>query len=255
MENVTLLNVNESNIDTHPQRCFMKAEDNAVKQRNTWLQEQFKHGLMVKNLYVEGQKQCAGYIEYTPGEHAWRAVHAPDYLFIHCIWMYPNANKERGYGSLLLAECEKDAEKLGKKGVAVVASEGSFMAGKALFEKNGFIVVDQAKPSYSLLIKPKKEEDTPYFTNWEDQLNNCQGVHMLYSDQCPWIVRFMNEVKPVIKQYNLDLTITKITKAEDVQQGPSVYGVFSLIKDGKLLADHYISLRRFENIVKKQILK
>lgn len=28
-----------------------------------------------------------GFIEYLPGEHAWRAVHADGYLFIHCLWV------------------------------------------------------------------------------------------------------------------------------------------------------------------------
>jgi len=36
-----------------------------------------------------------GFIEYIPGEYAWRAVNAPGYMVIHCIW---NVRKNRGNG-------------------------------------------------------------------------------------------------------------------------------------------------------------
>ncbi|MFC2163543.1 YoaP domain-containing protein [Acidobacteriota bacterium] len=41
--------------------------------------------------------------------------------------------------------------------------------------------------------------------------------------------------------------------AEQAQSAPSIYGVFNLIYDGTLLADHYISKTRFKNIIKKKI--
>lgn len=34
---------------------------------------------------------------------------------------------------------------------------------------------------------------------------------------------------------------------------PSIYATFNLINNGKLLADHYISLTRFNNIIKKEL--
>jgi hypothetical protein len=34
---------------------------------------------------------------------------------------------------------------------------------------------------------------------------------------------------------------------------PSGFGVFALVKDGKLLEDHYLSKRRFETIIKKEL--
>ncbi|MCP4751421.1 MAG: hypothetical protein GY866_11040 [Proteobacteria bacterium] len=42
--------------------------------------------------------------------------------------------------------------------------------------------------------------------------------------------------------------------AEDAQKAPSLYGVFNLIYKGKLLADRNISITRFKNIVKKEII-
>ena len=53
-----------------------------------------------KNLYVEGEKKLAGFIEYVPGEYAWRGVNAEGYMFIHCIWIAANKHRKQGLGSL-----------------------------------------------------------------------------------------------------------------------------------------------------------
>jgi hypothetical protein len=49
----------------------------------------------------------------------------------------------------------------------------------------------------------------------------------------------------------LNLKITELKTPKQAQEAPSVYSVFTLIKDGKILADHYISSTRFRNILKK----
>ncbi len=85
------------------------------------------------------------FIEYVPGEHAWRAVDAKDYMFIHCMWTSANKYKSKGYASLLIDECINDAEKQGMSGVAVVTSEGPFMTGKDLFLE-GYSCLGQARP-------------------------------------------------------------------------------------------------------------
>lgn len=75
---------------------------------------------------------------------------------------------------------------------------------------------------------------------------------MVYSRQCPWVARFMEEVKPVLSGYKLEPEIIEFTTAGEAQRAPSLYGVFSLINDGRLLADRNISVTRFRNILKKE---
>ena len=48
-------------------------------------------------------------------------------------------------------------------------------------------------------------------------------------------------------------TFLKLTSPTEAQNAPSGFGTFSLIKDGKLLEDHYLSKKRFENIIKQEI--
>ena len=52
----------------------------------------------------------------------------------------------------------------------------------------------------------------------------------------------------------LELKITILESAEEAQRAPSYYGVFSLIWNGRLLSDHYVSRGRFKNLLEKEIL-
>ena len=83
-----------------------------------------------------GRNRDSCMIEYIPGEYCWRPVEASGYIFIHCIFVgFKRAYKGKGYGSLLLDECLKEAEEENTHGVAVVTRKGAFMAGIDLFVK------------------------------------------------------------------------------------------------------------------------
>jgi hypothetical protein len=55
--------------------------------------------------------------------------------------------------------------------------------------------------------------------------------------------------------YGIEMKVTKLLTPEEARNAPSGFGTFSLIKDGKLLEDHYLSRTRFENILKKELGK
>ena len=253
MPDVTIINIDENNISKYPPKCFLNPKNEGYLIKREWLQKRFSDGLIVKQLYTKDEKKCIGFVEYVPGEYAWRAVDAKGYLFIHCIWISPNKYKDKGYGSLLIEECIKDAEKQGKCGVAVLTSEGPFMAGKGLFLKNGFKSVSSAKPSFELMIKTLKKGPKPKFMSWENQLSKYDGLNIIYSNQCPWVARFINELDEIAQKKDLKLKVTELKNAKEAQNAPSVYASFNLVYDGKLLADHYISKTRFLNIINKEI--
>jgi N-acetylglutamate synthase-like GNAT family acetyltransferase len=247
MAKVTIVDVNPKNIKDYPVKCFMKPDSPAHIAKHKWVMKRFKEGLKVKQIFLNDK--LFGFIECIPGESAWRTVDAKGYMFIHCIWIYPNKNKNKGYASKLIKECEKDAKKAGMSGVAVTASEGPFMADRKLFLKNGFKVVDEEE-SFSLLVKQFKKGTLPKFKDHKKQLAKLKGFQILYSAQCPWVVRCIDECKGIIKKNKIK--VTEYKTAKQAQDAPSVYGgIFNLVKDGELLADHYISSRRFENILKK----
>ena len=251
-ENPIIIDVNEENISQYPPTCFLNPENIGYQIKAKWLKERFPEGLKIKLLYLENDKKCHGFIEYAPGEYAWRAVEAKDYLFIHCIWVSPNKFKNKGYGSLLVDECVKDAEKQGKAGVAVIASEGPFMANKDLFFKKGFREV-QSSGVFTLLVKQLRKAADPKFKDCENQLRSYEGLKIVYSHQCPWVARFMSELGEIVEGKGLKIDVVELKTAEQAQEAPSIYAVFNLVNDGKLLADHYISNTRFLNILNKEL--
>lgn len=246
---VTLTSVNYTELGCP---CFLNPKQEGHQIKLEWLKERLSEGLTIKHLLLENEKKPNGFIEYTHGEYAWRAVDAAEYLFIHCIWMNPNKYKQKGYGSLLLQEAIKDAQKQNKWGVAVVTSDGPHMAAKNLFLKNGFDLVAQ-DDRFELLVKPLRKAALPKFKDWRKQLLQYKGLNVVYSNQCPWVARSIRDLTAIAKEKGLDLKVTELKTAKEAQNAPSIYGTFTLINDGKIFADHYLSTTRFLNILKKEL--
>jgi ribosomal protein S18 acetylase RimI-like enzyme len=248
-----IIDVTPENIKEHPGVvCFINEKNQTHHNKLDWLQERFKEGLRIKLLYLPNQKTPAGFVEYVPGEFAWRAVEAKGYIFIHCIWTNPKKIRNKGLGKALIDEVIKDAKSQNMLGVAVVVSNGSFMAKSDLFFKSGFESTQESKP-YSLLVLNFKKGQLPRFKDFESQLQKYQGLNMIYSKQCPWVTRFIEEVLPVIKEKKLKINIVELKTPADAQNAPSIYSAFNFVYNGKLLSDHYISVTRFLNIVTKEL--
>jgi L-amino acid N-acyltransferase YncA len=220
-----------------------------------WIKKRMSEGLKAKLLNTPDDG-IAGYIEYVPGEHAWRAVNAEGYLFIHCIYMEKRC-KGRGYGTLLIQECMKDAKKAGMHGVAVVTREGTWMAGKELFLKNGFKEVAKELPDFSLLVKKfKKSAPTPSFKGqWDKkQKKFAKGLTIITSGQCPHNLKMVNDITKIARdRYGIEPKIAEYRSYRQAQNAPWPFAVCGVFYDGKLVADHPISGTRFENIMEKYL--
>lgn len=232
--------------------CIKNAHYPGFKLKLEWLKNRQQEGLQLKLLKVNGE--TVGFIEYVPGEYAWRPVEAGGYLFIHCMWVFPNKNLGKGYGSILLSECEKDAKAGGKRGVAVVASKGSWMSSPEIYEKNGFESVEE-KDRFILMTKVFGNFQRPSFLNWEENLNHYQGLNLVYANQCPLFIKSVDEMKATARALGHELKVKVMESPEEIRKAASGYGVYSLIYNGKLLADHYISNTRFKNILTKELQK
>ena len=230
--------------------CYINPKHEHYHHKIDWLKKRFKEGLKIKLLYLEGVKKPVGFIEYVPGEYCWRPVEAKGYMFIHCLWTNGKKYQHQGLGTLLIEDVEKDATDMA--GVAIVTSDKSFMATREIFLKNGYKIVSESGKE-QLIAKQFKEGSFPSINNWESELEKSQGLTIIYSKQCPWVARFIEEVKPILQKEGLTPEIIELRSADEAQKAPSLYGIFNLIYDGKILADRYISTTRFINIVKKEI--
>lgn len=257
-----IIEVTKKNIEEYSPRCFIANDNPGMIKKLEWVQKRFKEGLKLKQIYdtrnqkISGQvetssnsdKKLIGYIEYINGENAFRAVDAKNYLFIHCLWVSPNKYKNKGYASQLLKEVEKD---MGNNlGVATITSDDGFMSSKDLFVKNGYEEIE-TKGKFQLMVKQIKKGQLPKLKNVDKELEKYKGLNIVYSSQCPWVARSINDIVDVIEKTRLNVKVKEMKTAKQAQLAPSIYSTFNLIYDGKLLADRYISTTRFKNILSK----
>ncbi len=246
-----IVRVTPDNFKDHPQAiCFINPGHEYYNKKVEWFREQYKNGLRILILYIKGEKRSVGFIEYVPGAFAWRAVNAKNYMFIHCLWIYGKKYQNQGLGSLLLKEAEKDSGMM--EGVAVVTSDNAFMANKTIFLKNDYSVVSVLGKD-QLLVKQFKKSSLPSFNVNSEVPGKYKNLTIIYSRQCPWVARCIEEMKPILVKEKLNPEIIELKTPQEAQNAPSVYGVFNMILNGKILADRYISITRFMNIIKKEI--
>ncbi|MCP4051181.1 MAG: GNAT family N-acetyltransferase [bacterium] len=249
--NYSIVEVNADNLSDYPYViCFINPKHEFFSLKINWLKQRFAEGLKIKLLFLEGEKRPFGFIEYIPGENAWRAVDCKKYMFIHCLWTNGKKYQHQGLGKVLLEEAEKDAQS--RNGVAVITSDKAFMAKQDFFIKNGYKVVEKCGKE-QLLVKTFSEKLLPKLNRNNDLLVKYQELTIIYSKQCPWVARFMEEIKPVFVEKKLNPNIIEITTAKEAQNAPGIYSVFNLIYKGEILADRYISTTRFLNILNKKI--
>ncbi|MEL7119540.1 MAG: GNAT family N-acetyltransferase [Bacteroidota bacterium] len=232
--------------------CIKDKKRDGFKDKLQWFKKRYKEGMKIKILKNDEDKML-GFIEYVPAKYAWRPIDADNYLFIHCIYIYSKKERSKGYGAMLIQEAEKDAKEKDMDGLCVMTSTGGWLANKTLFEKNGFTQIE-AKDRFELLVRTWNDNSNlPRLLDWHSQQKKYNGWHLSYADQCPWNEKSATAILNVAMDYGINLEITKIKTVEEAKMAPSGFGVFNLLRDGKLIEDHYISHTRFRNILKKEL--
>jgi L-amino acid N-acyltransferase YncA len=221
------------------------------RRKAEWLKERYAEGLRFQVLRSR-KFGDVGMIEYAPGNRAWRPVKAAGYLVIHCL-IVNFKHKGKGFGTLLLDSCLRDAKKSKCRGVAVVTSSDSFMAGSDLFIKAGFVSVDRIPP-YELLVKKlKKTAPDPRFVVDRERLlkRYRKGLTILAADQCPMVPKCVADIAEVSRTLGLKPKVVRVGSAEASRELPTPYGMFSILYDGKLIAERPISATRFMSIMRR----
>jgi GNAT superfamily N-acetyltransferase len=256
MSEVKIVDINLNNVTGFGLCGYKNVKQEGYKRKTDWLKKRFKQGMKVKIL-DSPEDGAVGMIEYVPGEYAWRPVEASGYIFIHCIFVVFKKLKGKGYGSALVEECLKDAKSRKMHGVAVVTRKGTWMAGKELFVKLGFEVVDTAPPDFELLAKKfKKSAPSPRFKgDWDRRLHKySKGLTIIRSDQCPYVAKSTSEILETAEYtYGIKPKVIDLKDSKQAQNAPSPFGIFNILLNGKLVADHPISNTRFINIMKKEL--
>lgn len=248
-EHIEIVSVDAASVEEYGFFCYKsKPKSVGYQQKLDWLRQRFAEGMRIKIVY-DG-KRSVGFIEYLPGEFAWRAVHAPGYLLVHCIWVVGRA-KNQGYGRSLLGECLQDARQAGAHGVVAVTTSQPWLADKKLFLKAGFEVVDQAPPSFELLVKRFDRAPPPAFpTDWpERRARYGPGLTVIRADQCPYIEDATRAVVKLGREHRVEARVVLLTSGQEVQaSAPTAYGVFQIVYDGEV-SYHYLGRKQKERLV------
>jgi L-amino acid N-acyltransferase YncA len=251
MKNITT--VTKDNIDEHGMFCLGNKKAEGFTAKYDWLEKRFKEGLVIKLVKDENGKN-ESFIEYIPGEYAWRTVNAENYMFIHCVYSTKKEIRNKGNVSLLINECIDEADAKGMAGVAVITSDGAWLADRQIFEKNGFKEIATAPPYFQLMVKKLKEGKLPSFNEgWNKRLKKFKGMNIIYSNQCPYHIKSAYEISEYCAQFGIDVNIKEITTAKQAQKAPTPFGAFWIVYEGKLVADHYVSKGRMKNILSREL--
>jgi len=218
------------------------------RQKHDWMAARLAEGLKLHMIHEVGGRTTA-FIEYIPGEYAWRAIHAPGYMVIHCLWVV-GKGKGKGYGAHLIQMCLDDARAQGMYGVVTVATDRVWMAKKDIFLKHGFVEVGQAPPSFRLLVA-RFDDAAPlptFPTDWEARQSRFgAGLTIIRSSQCPYIDDAVLGAVQAAQEHGIPAKVVEFQSAREVQEhSPTPYGVFGIVLDGKLLAYHYVNPKDFE---------
>ena len=253
MEDIKIIDTHADNILNYGVCGYKNLKRPGYPEKIAWLKDRFQEGLKIKTLYSD-TNGTQGMIEYIPGEVCWRPVEARGYMFIHCIFVgFKRDFKGKGYASRLINECLEAAKNEQHHGVAVVTRKGSFMVGKEIFLKNGFEVTDKAPPDFELLVKKfNQTAPTPKFKgNWEQRRSQySHGLTIIRADQCPYTVKNVKEICVTAREiYGITPNIVDLKNYKEAQSSPCPFGTFCILYDGKLIAEHPISNKRFMNIM------
>lgn len=250
MNDISIVEINSSNIFEKGMCCSRNKKSGGYNAKVEWTGLKCNNSLKLY-LAKDDKGVCIGYIEYTDSEYAWRPVNAKNYLFIHCIVVLSKDSRNQAVGTELIKACEEDAKRRKKSGVCVMTSDGRWMAESKIFEKNGYLKADELGRFELFVKKLSVKSPTPKFYDWNIQLKKYKGWNIIYANQCPWHDKSVKDLTEEAKENKIKLNIIELKEAKDAQAAPSGFGVFSIVKDGELIEDHYISKTRFKNILKE----
>lgn len=218
--------------------------------KKQWLKDNIENGYKFTKL----DERAKVFIEYCPSEIAYVPVDAPNYMVINCFWV-SGRYAGKGYGKELLSKCIEEAKAKGKDGIVTLCSDKKrpFMSDKKFFLKQGFLVVDKAKPYFELLclkfneeamdpkILPKAKEATSYYDNG--------GFVAYYSDACPFMDYNVNIVQQEIaKDNNCIYEAVRLKTREEAINSPCCYTNYSLFYKGDFVT-HEINPKKFKAII------
>lgn len=213
-----------------------KSESAGYQEKLAWLKARFPEGLKLKMIARGGR----GFIEYIPGEFAWRAIRASRYMVIHCLWVVGKA-EGKGSGKALLDSCIHEAYKKKMLGVAAVTARGKVgLVDTDFFLCNGFQVVETAPPGLDLVAMKFGGGPNPRFLRGSNKKLGAlgQGLSIVSSPQCPYTLGGAEQIAALARSMNIPARTLRLDHIEEIRSvAPSGYASFNIVCNGKVVSN------------------
>ena len=237
------IRITRDNIDREHICCAMSGKQSLRKKE--WLKQRLEEGLV----FCRSEERGKCFIEYLPTENAWVPIRAEGYLYINCLWI-AGAMKGHGYANDLLAECVRDAEAQGRKGICILSAQGrkrEFLADPKFLAHKGFQTADVSDCGISLLYLPLAPDARP------PEFRDCakhpeaapDGFVLYYNDQCPYTSYWVPRVQETAREHGIPLRVIHITSREEAQRVPAPVTTYALFRDRRFLTQGIQSDKKF----------
>ena len=241
-----LIRVTADNLAQEHICCAIAAgRDVSVQSKKEWLRRMFAQGLV----FLKGNVRGKCFIEYLPAEAAWAPVHAPNYMFIDCLWV-SGQYKGQGNSRLLLEECILDSKAKGKSGLCMVAASPKkpFLSDPRYLAHFGFRLADTAEPYFELWYLPFSSDiPAPQFSSQaKHPAAGEKGFVLYYTHQCPFTAKYVPLLVQKAEELDIPFQAVLLDSREKAQSAPSAVTSFALFYDGRFVTHEILSVKKFE---------
>lgn len=202
---VEIRDLNEENVEDVTTFCspretksefFLQGE----KRKKKFLLEKLRRGGRAKIAYK--QSKPVGFVEYYPIEDAPLNVAGKDVMIIPCMNVKVDERK-KGIGDKLIRAFIEDTKNMGKKGVAVQATDWESFMPRTFFEKYGFTNVTKSGPINIFMMK-NEEVENPCWLKLLYKQKLAKGkliIDIFHNDQCPFDWQNSERIKKVAREF------------------------------------------------------
>lgn len=236
------LTLTEDDLDREHLCCALGDPKHArgVERKKAWMRERLPEGLVFRKLDARGK----AFIEYMPGEKAWRPIVADGWLVIHCLWVSGQL-AGHGHARALLTSCLEDAKRQKRHGVAVAAArtKRAFLSDPKFFARHGFVETDRAGEFVVLARRLREGGPDPRFhPAVREPPRSTPGCFVgRYTDQCPFNAHWAGEVEAALHAHGQKAKVVPLRALEEARAVPSPLGAYGLDRDGRLVSHHLLT--------------
>lgn len=242
-----LITVTPDNFDLNPIPCvdLQNPTNGQYFQYNkNWIKSRFEEGLIIKML----DTPTTSFIEYLPAKYSWRGVLAPEYTFIHHLFVEEDDSDDRLKSELL--QCSEIDSK-DSNGMITVLDRTTAEALTPFYEMHGYREMAHL-PGFVLMGKKfiqSAQDPTFALSMYEYSRDKSHDVIISYADQSEFILYYLYRMKMEFERLGFQVKMRKLETVNDAHHSGSPYGTLGIFLDGEFLSHRLMNETQIEELI------